>query len=85
MDNVVPKDVITTVPGNWQAEKRAAMRSAIESTGLVSMGVVSQHMSVGVGYYMRRVGEFQAMAADNAGIKIAFLSIGEVESFFSIL
>lgn len=41
MDNVVPKDVITTVPGDWKAEKRAAMRAAIESTGLVSMGIVS--------------------------------------------
>lgn len=42
-------------------------------------------MAAGVGYYMRRVGEFQAMAADNAGVKLAILSIGEVESFFSVL
>ena len=42
MDNVIPKDVITTVPAHWCAEKRAAMRAAIESTGLVSLGVVSQ-------------------------------------------
>lgn len=41
MDNVIPKDVITTVPAHWCAEKRAAMRAAIESTGLVSLGVVS--------------------------------------------
>lgn len=85
MENVAPKDVITTVPGHWNAEKRASMRAAIESTGLVSLGVVSQHMSVATGYYIRRVGEFQAMAADNAGVKLAILSIGEVESFFSVV
>jgi len=41
MDNVVPKDVITTVPGHWSSEKRAALRAAVESTGLVSLGLVS--------------------------------------------
>lgn len=34
---------------------------------------------------MRRAAEFQGMAADNAGVKLAILSIGEVESFFAIL
>lgn len=58
MDNVIPKDVITTVPAHWCAEKRAAMRAAIESTGLVSLGVVSQHIAAGVGYYIRRIGTF---------------------------
>lgn len=58
MENVIPKDVITAVPGHWSAEKRAAMRAAVESTGLVSLGVVSQHIAAGVGYYIRRVGTF---------------------------
>ncbi|CAL6095920.1 Hsp88-like_protein [Hexamita inflata] len=83
--DIVPKDILTTVPGRWNAHKRAAMRAAVESTGLQSLGVVNQHMAVGMGYYMRRVAEFQAMDKDNAGIKLAILSIGEVESFFTVL
>ena len=41
MDNVAPKDVITTVPGHWTPQKRAAMKAAVESTGLTSLGIAA--------------------------------------------
>lgn len=58
MENVLPTDLITTVPNHWSATKRASLRAAMESTGLRCLGVVSQHMAVGMGYYMRRAAEF---------------------------
>lgn len=41
-----------------------------------TLGVVDQNIAVGLGYYMRRIGEFQQMAQDNAGVNVAVLSIG---------
>lgn len=55
MENVLPTETITTVPNHWRSSKKSAMRAAVESTGLRCLGVISQHMAVGIGYYMRRV------------------------------
>lgn len=34
---------------------------------------------------MRRVAEFQKLATDNPGVNVAFLSIGEVSSWFAVV
>lgn len=85
MDNVNPADVVCVVPPRWPAYKRKAMLAAVESSGLKSLGIVNQNTAVGLGYYMRRINEFQNMPADNAGIKLAILSIGQIESWFSVM
>ncbi|KAH0575393.1 Hsp88-like protein [Spironucleus salmonicida] len=85
MDSVMPYDFLLTVPGYWSTEKKMKMKAAAQSTGLNCLGIVTQHSAVGIGYYMRRVQEFQAMDADNKGITVGFLSIGEIESYCVVI
>lgn len=85
MDNVDIKDFVASVPGNWPYEKRASLKAACEAAGLKCLGVVTQHMAVGMAYYMKRIQEFQAMPAAKTGVKVAFVSLGELQSFASVL
>lgn len=85
MDNVSLSDFVVGCPGNWDHSKRAALRASCEALGLMCNGVVTQHMAAAVTYYVKRNAEFRAMSADNQGIHLGILSIGELQSFFSIL
>lgn len=85
MDNVSLSDFVVGCPGNWNHSKRAALRASCEALGLTCNGVVTQHMAAAVTYYVKRNAEFRAMSPENQGIHLGILSIGELQSFFSIL
>lgn len=85
MDNVSLSDFVVGCPGNWDHSKRAALRASCEALGLTCNGVVTQHMAAAVTYYVKRNAEFRAMSPDNQGVHLGILSIGELQSFFSIL
>lgn len=85
MDNVSLSDFVVGCPGNWNHSKRAALRASCEALGLTCNGVVTQHMAAAVTYYVKRNAEFRTMSPENQGIHLGILSIGELQSFFSIL
>lgn len=85
MDNVSLSDFVVGCPGNWNHSKRTALRASCEALGLTCNGVVTQHMAAAVTYYVKRNADFRAMSPDNQGIYLGILSIGELQSFFSIL
>lgn len=81
-----PTEVCVAVPGNWSAYKCHHMRAAVEGAGMKCNGLIPQHTAVGVGYYMKRVREFQPTDPKVEKIKntIVFLSVGQLSSYLSV-